>query len=168
MFVFGEPDTRHYAGQGWHPWLAETPPDISNYEAKVEESVQRFETMLQCLTSWRPFLPMVLNVTPSVRLEQNVVVDFFNSRLADRCARNGWLFIPINGAVYDPKDHTIQVKYFGDQIHLNQQIQPLVEKILEDAEVLSCSGYNPAFQASNAEIMKLFAFDEKFGCFRQT
>ncbi len=167
IFVLGEPDTRYYTGQGWYPWESTLDPDITGYQAKVNSSVTRYETMLKSLQKTIRFEPVIFNVTPSQRILQNVVVDHYNEQLKQMCGSNGYRFIYINDKLYSGDANIIHDKYYGDNVHMNNKIQPLIEEVLTSYGLIETSGYDKEFNWSHAGVMKEFAFDKKFGCYKQ-
>jgi hypothetical protein len=166
MFVLGEPDARFFSGQGWYPWEAKNPPDISGYQEKCHRSIIRYERMLIELLAKKDFIPIVFNVTPSKRELQNVVVDYYNSCLKEMCENNNFYFVAINEKIYSKDENIIHEMYFGDTVHMNNQIQPLAEAELIKLKVIEKSGFNNSFTWDHIAVMKKFVFDPQFGCFK--
>lgn len=166
MFVIGEPDARFFSGQGWYPWESKTPPDISDYQKKCHLAIVRYEKMLKELLAKINFKPIIFNVTPSKRQQQNIVVNYYNSCLKKMCENNKFHFVFINQKIYSNDENIIHELYFGDTVHMNNQIQPLVEEELIKMGIIEKSDFNNNFNWDHTEVMKKFAFDPQFGCFK--
>ena len=166
MLVVGEPDTRFYLGQGWYPWDSKVKENISGFEKKVDGSIDRVETLLDKLKKRYTNKFILFNVTPSQRVNQNKVTDYFNRKLEQLCKKRDCLFVFINDKIYSGDEKIIHEKYYGDTVHLNNKIQPLVEAILKENDLIGKSGFDENVQWSHQEVMKKFSFDEKFGCYK--
>jgi hypothetical protein len=164
ILVFGEPDTRHYLGKGWHPWENELEIGIGDFRPSVSASVERFSDFFRLIDSGASFQLMVLSVPPSERKDQNEIVRYYNQLLEDFCRVHNVLFIDIHDKLF-LANGDIDKSYFGDQIHLNNKSQHLVEDILILHSVISERKYDPNHRWSSTETMKSFGYKKEFGCY---
>jgi hypothetical protein len=166
MLFYGEPDTRFYLGKGWYPWQATGRDKMLFHTFRVRKSFVRYCKLIEECRKRYSNQIIILNVTPSSRVNQNKMVDYFNSLLKKYAGRHGLLFVDINEQVYSDASRVVQKKYEADTVHLNNNIQPLVENVLIKHGLIETSGFNSSAEWNHEEMMKKFVFDEKFGCYR--
>lgn len=164
LLVLGEPDTRFYLGKGWTPWLENTQDNTDRPNKKIYNSFLRYSALLKTLRTSFKHRFYILSVIPSVRPVQNKYVAIFNSYLREFCKTNNFEFIDIEGLLLLDSSELNPI-YIGDEVHLNNLIQPLVENIFINNKVLSCSYYSDQVNFDGAEVHGDFVFNEKFSCF---
>lgn len=163
ILYLGEPDTRFYLAGDWYPWKQEELELDENYKEKVRDSIIRYEKLLDTIIG-KISNPIIMNVTPSRRTEQNKVVDYFNAKLAELCSTRGFEFLDINNSIYSNDEKVIQDVYYLDQVHMNTRIQVLVEKRLMDLAYIESPAYSKT-ELTNEEIQGKYGFDKRFGCY---
>lgn len=165
LLVFGEPDTRYYIGRGWKPWERKYGFSIGR-KRKVRISFARYCRFIEELRGIPDIDLYILNVTPSMRLEQNKLVDYFNELLKKYCSVNqGVEFIDCNQDIYDESTHEVKSEFYDDPVHLNLKLQLLVEEWFIAKSVLRESKYDRKMKVSNAEVKSNYGFNERFGCY---
>lgn len=168
ILCFGEPDTRYYLGKGWNPWEIKKVSNIKkdNYQdidEKLKQSVNRYISVINKVKNKFNGRLMILNVTHSLRVEQNNLVDKFNIELKKSLPKN---FIDINNLIFSKKKNVINKEYMGDVVHLNNKLQIPVENWLLKNDVITKKRYKVNPEWDNKEIQRKFSYDAKFGCYR--
>ncbi len=166
LFYLGEPDTRFYLGQGWYPWEgdeSEYRTDVSN---EIQESATRYIALLDHLsTKFIKTSFFFLNVTPTSIQKQNQITNKLNSYLKQFSAGKNFYMLSFNDLLYEQPD-IIDKKYLGDPIHLNNLIQPIVEKLLMDMNILKKSqSSDQELHWDHKDVMKNYSYNPKFGCY---
>lgn len=171
LLVFGEPDTRFLLGKGWHPWQVTDSMEHGRYHPEgIGTSSENYLGLLSGLSSRyasREFF--VLNATPSRRDMQNRIVCALNEKLELGIAKARWLnifFVSINQFVMSeenlPKEEFINEE---DPVHLNHNVQPLVEQYFLDRGVLQRPLLLAVESQDGSEAQGIFKFDKRFGCY---
>jgi hypothetical protein len=94
------------------------------------------------------------------------VVDFYNLKLKELCNDEKVEFIDINRDIYLNELHAEpKSQYISEHVHLNHNIQPLVEECLRKAGYDVKTGHNENLQWVNSEVQGKYHFDPRFGCF---
>ena len=70
----------------------------------------------------------------------------------------------INEAVYLPENN-IDESFLSDTVHLNNKIQPLVEKQLQTLGLIEESGFNQQIDWDHGEVQGQYVYNERFGCY---
>jgi len=164
ILSLGEPDTRYYLGKGWYPWKEEFMFDMNNFRPLVQGSFERYKKLLQYLRGRYENEFIVLNITPSGRMEQNIIVNYFNELLKDFCDKENFLFLDSNSYIYK-SEIEINVDFLGDTVHLNNKIQPVIENILIEKGYLKESKYQQEIQWDNLSVKNDYIYNKKFGCY---
>ena len=138
ILCFGEPDTRYYLGKGWKPWEIKTVSNIKkdnfqDIDEKLKQSVNRYITIINKVKNKFNGRLMILNVTHSLRVEQNKLVDKFNIELNKSLPKN---FIDINNLIFDKRKNVVKKEYMGDVVTLNNKLQIPVENWLLKNDVI--------------------------------
>ena len=168
ILCFGEPDTRYYLGKGWKPWeiknVSNTKKDnYQDIDEKLKQSVNRYITVINKIKNKFNGRLMILNVTHSLRVEQNNLVDKFNIELNKSMPKN---FIDINNMIFDKKKNVVKKEYIGDVVHLNNKLQIPVENWLLKNDVINEKKYEENPDWDNKEIKQKFSYNAKFGCYK--
>jgi len=164
LLVLGEPDTRFYLGKGWTPWLESTQDKIDKPNEKIYNSFLRYSALLETLRNSFKHRFYILSVIPSARTNQNKYVAIFNGYLREFCKKRSFQFIDVESLLLLDSSELNPI-YIGDEVHLNNLIQPLVENIFIKNKVLDCSRYCDQVNFDGAKIHGDFVFNEKFSCF---
>lgn len=164
LLVLGEPDTRYYLGKGWYPWKNELQPIIKNKSELVTQSIVRYERYLRWLRLNYNNEFIVCSVVPTIRKQQNEICDLFNQELRNICSFLQLSFIDINNYLYQSPG-ILNRKYAGDEVHLNQYIQPFVEKELIRIGYLTESYFDPEQKLENQALKSQFKYSRRFGCY---
>lgn len=159
MLYLAEPDTRKYLGKGWQPWKKEGPYDLVGWEHKAQKTSDRY---IRLLKEIRPLVAKlaVLSIALNERPEQNEIADYINGRVRDGCEELDVSFIDISEEV-----GADLAKYCGDPVHLNDKIQPLVERKLIVEGFISDSKFSSSQRWVADKIKKQFKYNERFGCY---
>jgi lysophospholipase L1-like esterase len=176
IFLLGEPDTRFYLKRGWKPWkkrrnkgwryLINRVAVAMFGKRKVKNSFSRYCRFITEIRKRTDATIMILNLPPSMRKDQNRLVDYFNKMLSEFCATHKKAeFIDINDTIYEHRSQKIKNEYFGDQVHLNMKIQPLVENWLIQRGYLERSHYSWQKSMDKKKLKKKFSYNERFGCY---
>ena len=165
ILCFGEPDTRYFLGLGWYPWENKREFTLEDYKPSVLESIERYKAFLEKLKELISGTIMVFNVTPSIRTEQNVIVDFFNISMQKACSEIEVLFIDVNNDIYSKDSDIIKQEYFSDTVHLNNRIQILAEDFLLKNKIIESRGYQEDAAFEHSDIQSKFKYDKRFGCY---
>lgn len=167
ILFLGEPDTRYYLSSGWYPWDNENLIDIKGHQEKVALSINRYSDFIKLIKSKFSGNIYVLNVIPSNRKEQNIVVDEYNKQLSKACNDISVEFLHANEFIYSDENHTgIKPEYFSDQVHLNHRLQIVVQELLTSFGVNIKDDFNSKISWDNKEVQSKFYYDEKFGCYK--
>lgn len=164
LLVLGEPDTRFYLGKGWTPWLSSSQDCLEDIDGKIKASAERYSKLIHWLQESSQHVFYIFNVTPSNRENQNIYVNAFNRRLRDICLSSGVLFVDIEDKLFLDKNK-MDVSYMGDEVHLNNLIQPLVEEFLVSSNILQESKFNKDFKFDSKQVQGKFVFNEQFSCY---
>ena len=132
-------------------------------DEKLKQSVNRYIAVINKVKNKFNGRLMILNVTHSLRFEQNNLVDKFNIELNKSLPKN---FIDINNLIFDNKKNVINKEYIGDMVHLNNKLQVPVENWLFKNDVITKKRYQVNPKWDNKEIQRKFSYDSKFGCYR--
>lgn len=163
ILLFGEPDTRFYLGKGWTPWNQEGEDDLENYEEKIDSSYLRYSKLISHLLG-KFNMSFVISMIPySERINQNILVDYFNSRLKYFVHQNKLDFIDIKDELFN--GNRINTKFMGDVVHYSNLIQPIVENHLINQGFITKSGFNSKTDWDNKQIQSQYEFNQQFGCF---
>ncbi len=157
-----EPDTRYYLGRGWYPWDEENTIHPVELDESIAFSISRYSRIIDFLK--KKYELIVINVTPSIRIDQNQIVDKFNDRLKVLCEKHNIRFLDLNNKIYSP-DGKIKEEYYADHVHLSTSLQILVENRLIEEDILSKPLYNSDNSLSNKDIQSKFKYDKRFGCY---
>lgn len=163
MIVLGEPDTRYYLGKGWYPWENEKQFEVDDYRPLVHSSLKRYKQLIDFLKSKFDNTYIILNVTPVLDSNQNEIVNYFNGLLSKYCMSENIIFIDINKDLYQSDKH-INTIYLGDAVHLNNKIQPFVEKTLISMSLLKSSNYENT-NWNHLKVQGKYKYSKKFGCY---
>lgn len=164
MFTLGEPDTRYYLGKGWYPWDNKVEFTVKDFKPLIDKSLSRYKKLLLFLKKNTNNAYIIFNIPPSIREEQNEIVEYFNTGLESFCKQNGFLFISVNDKLYS-NESIVSEKYYGDTVHLNKNVQPLVEDILIKEELLVSSKFDEEVVWDHTQVQNSYEFNEKFGCY---
>lgn len=167
ILFIGEPDTRFYLNAGWYPWDNAEKVSTDNYKENVKKSIARYKVFLDFLRNKFSGKIFVLNVIPSDRKLQNIIVDEYNIELKILCNSQKIDFIELNEYIYTDNNHeSILNTYVSDHVHLNNKLQLLVQDKLNTFGLKLSDNYDRSIVWNNSEVQKLFYFDEKFGCYK--
>jgi hypothetical protein len=168
VIVFiGEPDTRFYLNAGWYPWDNEEKVTIDNFKNNVQLSISRYRKFIQLLKQKFNQRLFILNVIPSGRPLQNIIVDEFNKELKKICNLESVVFIEINEHIYTDSTHSsVKPEYVSDHVHLNNKIQLLAQNFLKEMGMSLNDSFNNSVKWDNSAVHKMFVYDEKFGCYK--
>ncbi len=167
ILFIGEPDTRFYLNAGWYPWDSLDLVNAKNYIENVEKSISRYHRYISLIKQKFKGKLFVLNVIPSNRALQNVIVDEYNKQLKIICDLEEINFLDVNNTIYaDYKHESIRDEYISDHVHLNHKLQVQVQQKLKDFDLELPDNFNGSVKWDNSEVQKKFYFDEKFGCFK--
>ena len=164
ILVLGEPDTRYFLKDTWTPWDEPTRPDrsLGDYEDQLRESFRRYSSLIAKLSiSHRLF---VLNITPSLRQEQNAGVRFLNKLLAEYCTVTKVKFLDINQEISEASG-LADKKFLLDHVHCGIAVQPVIEKKLQQLGEVIVPGEAGIEHGEEESIKNNFEFNKKFGCF---
>ncbi len=164
LIVLGEPDTRFYLGKGWTPWEVEGEDNVEDVDAKISFSGSRFITFVKWLRENYSHNFYLLSVTPSLRENQNVYVRSLNSYLRNECLTHGFDFVDIEDQLFEER-YKVKPDFVGDEVHLNNKIQLLVEPIFLKKKLIATSRFNTNSNFDSQEIQRSFTFNEKFSCY---
>lgn len=166
MFCFGEPDTRHFLGLGWYPWEGKREFEIDNFRPHVDRALERYSSVIKRLKEKYKNEILIFNVTPSIREEQNRIVNYYNSALKEIVSKiDGVTFIEINDKIYTSEDEIIDQQYYSDTVHLNNKIQILVEDFLLSKGLITKKGYDEDVSFSHKKVQSRYKYDKRFGCY---
>lgn len=163
LTCFGEPDTRWLLGRGWYPWDETSSLRSVDLEDEMKAALALHRAAMEKLKT-ADYEVACLSVTPSERIDQNHVVLAYNNGLRAVCQDLGVLFVEITTDILQ-EDGRANPDYCGDHVHMNNQIQPLVERILLKHNWLQESLYDQEFQWDTKAVQSEYVFNEKFGCF---
>ena len=163
LTCFGEPDTRWLLGRGWYPWDENETLRVVDTEAEINAAVALHRGALLKLKD-AAYEVACLSVTPSERVDQNRVVVAYNEKLRAMCQDVGVLYLEITRSILQ-EDLKVDPAYCGDHVHMNNQIQPLVERLLIGHNWLKESQYEQEFEWDTKAVQSEYVFNEKFGCF---
>lgn len=161
-----EPDCRFYLGKGWYPWDENKwVKENIDVEKAILASINRYSMLIDYVKTLFEKEVIVMNVTPSTRVEQNKIVLQFNEGLSKLCAKKELLFLEINSSIFSNDEKVLKEKYYADHVHLDTSIQELVEEVLISKNIISERRYNTETKQSNSEISNMYKFDKRFGCY---
>jgi hypothetical protein len=167
ILFIGEPDTRFYLNAGWYPWDNLELVNTKNHIENIEKSISRYHEYISFIKQKFNDKIFVLNVIPSNRLLQNIIVDEYNKQLKKICDLEQINFLEVNNSIYtDDMHEAIKEEYISDHVHLNNKLQLLVQEKLKDFEIDLPDNFDSSIKWDNSEIQKKFYFDEKFGCYK--
>lgn len=167
IFFIGEPDTRFYLNVGWYPWDNIEKASTQNYIENISKSVFRYNNFLAVIKQKFNGKIFVLNIIPSNRKLQNVIVDEYNKQLKSCCISHDIIFLDVNNDIYiDGHHEMIKEEFISDPVHLNNKLQVLVQNSLIKYGLKLSNRFNESIKWDNSEVQKKFYFDEKFGCYK--
>lgn len=161
---FGEPDTRWLLGKGWYPWEGSVEFVLDDFRQEVNQSVDRYIQLIRFARDHFAWEICVMNVTPTTRVEQNVISEYYNERLHQTCKDEGFMFLPINSRLFT-HDLNLDDSYCGDSVHLNSAIQPHVEEILIKKGMIESSGFRVGIEWDHSKVHADFKYNKRFGCY---
>lgn len=164
LTCFGEPDTRWFVGKGWYPWKNEVKLVVNDFRAELDRSADRYIDVVNRLRGDFGWDVLILNVTPTIRVEQNHLAVYLNERLAALCESNSIKFLSINERLMGD-DLILDESFCGDTVHLNNKIQPLVEELLLDLGLIETLGYSEDQSWEHKQVHEAYKFDSRFGCY---
>lgn len=165
MFCLGEPDTRYYLGLGWYPWEGKREFELADFRPNIGESFSRYIKLLHELKREFDKEFIVFNITPSMRIDQNKMVNYYNKLLKDASVENDYTFIDINEKIYSNNESIIDQQYYSDTVHLNTRVQILVEDFLIKKGFVTTKGFDKEIDISAEQLQAKYKYDKRFGCY---
>ncbi|MDA7803428.1 phytanoyl-CoA dioxygenase family protein [Crocinitomix sp.] len=162
LLIFGEPDTRFYLGKGWTPWTEDGEDDLSNYDTLINESAERYRSLIRYIKKKFDKEIYICNITPSLRSNQNLLVKNFNNRMSIISNDEGVNFVDIGTDKFSIEEIK---EIMGDTVHCSNKIQTYVENWFIKNELLTKSKYNKS-DWNNKEVQSQFDYDKRFGCYK--
>lgn len=164
LLTFGEPDCRYYCGYGWHPWKEKKVELKENVDALICDSIKRYMKYLSHLSHMVEYL-IIQPVPPSEISIQNSIAQKFNALLKKNLQKieNTIYLNDLEDVVWKNNDENRF--YFGDHIHMNNEIQPIVERQLLNHGLIEEIQFDQEYKWKNKEIQSKFSLDARFGCY---